>query len=284
MMPTVNDFLYGTKCAWISPERIHARSMQNNKNMTAQVMNGAFKFYYNAYKAASNISGSGRSSDAIKAISDLRWKIQKDLLSAADFWIGSDLKFVFQDLVKHKGEWHHDEWNGWNGVCNIPQGVFAFYAEIEKRGRDISSMSSQLSSYNNWRQYQSDLKRIKDAGSWDRLAKQLEYSGKALELATPKIWALLGGSDKTGSMLAGHMGKWVGHAGDVHGYLTLYNKIRYSTEGRNRTLIAEAAAKVVESLPVFGSLYADVIRGIPGLMKWFEGYGQRVSRAIDGHF
>jgi hypothetical protein len=278
-MSNWESFHYGTQCAWITPDKIQAPSMQRNRQMTAQVMNGAFKFYYNAWQASKNISGSGRSPEAIKAVNDLKWKIQKDLLSAADFWVGSDLKFVFQDLVKNKGYWKDDEWNGWKGNCNVPQGVFAFYAEIEKRGREVSAQVAQINSYSQYRKYQGDLKRIKDAGQWDKLAKELDYSGKVLELTTPKVWALLGGSDKTGANLGGLLGKWYGYAGSVHGYLSLFNKVSNSTQGTARTALAEAAAMVVERLPVFGPLYADVVRGIPGLMTWFENYGRQVDRA-----
>ena len=283
-MATWEDFYYGTKCAWIKPDRILAPSMQRNKDMTAQVMNGAFKFYYNAHQGASSISGSGKSPEAVKAISDLRWSIQKDLYAAADFWIGSDLKFVFQELVQNKGQWKHDEWNGWQGNCNIPQGVFAFYEEVGKRGREVSAQTSQISSYSTWHKYQGDLKRIKDAGQWDRLAKELDVSGKVLKAATPKVWALLGGADKNGAMLGGLLSNWCGYAGSVHGYLTLYNKISNSTDGKARTAMAEAAAMVVERVPVFGPLYAEVVRGIPGLMTWFEEYGRKVNRATNLQF
>lgn len=283
-MPSLSDYLYATKCAVISPDQILAPSMQKNKNMTAQVMNGAFKFYYDAYRAAGNISGSGRSQEAIKAIYDLRWSIQKDLLASADFWIGSDLKFVFKELAKNGGKWTHDEWNGWKGICNIPQGVFSFYAEIEKKGREVSAETAKISSYRQWHRYQGTLKQIKDSESWEKLAKELEYAEQVFEKATPKVWAVLGGTSKTGEMLAGHLSKWCGYAGSVHGYLTLYNKIRYSPQGAGRTAVAEAAAMVVEKLPMFGPLYAEVVRGVPGLMKWFEEYGRNVERSTRGQF
>lgn len=283
-MPSWEDFFYGSKCAWITADRIQAPSMQRNKEQTALVMNGAFKFYYNAHQGARSISGSGRSPEAIRAVSDLQSKIQADIRSAADFWFGSDLKFVFQDLVKNKGYWKHDEWNGWKGYCNIPQGVFAFYAEIDKRGREVSSQVGQIRSYGDWRKYQADLKRIKDAGQWDRLAKELDYSGQVLEKATPKVWAVLGGADKTGDMLGGLLGKWCGYAGSVHGFLTLANKINCSPDGKSRTAVAELAALVVERLPIFGPLYADVIRGVPGLMTWMENYGHTVNRATNFQF
>jgi len=283
-MASVEDFLYGSKCAWITPDRIQAPSMLRNKEMTAQVMNGAFKFYYNAWQGSRSISGSGKSPEAVKAVDDLKWKIQKDLLAAADFWFGSDLKFVFQELVRNRGYWKHDEWNGWKGYCNIPQGVFAFYSEIEKRGREVSSQVAQIRSYGDYRKYEADLKRIKDAGQWDRLAQELDYSGKVLETATPKVWAVLGGSDKTGEMMGGLLGKWCGYAGSVHGYLTLYNKVGSSTDGRARTAVAEVAALVVERLPVFGPLYGEVIRGVPGLMTFFENYGRTVNRATNFQF
>ncbi len=281
-MPSWNDYFYGTKCAWIKPENIQAPSMQRNRNMTAQVMNGAFKFYYDAHQAIQKINGAGSSPAATKAISDFRWAIQKDLLSAADFWIGSDLKSVFQHLDKTGGSWKDDNWNGWKGVCNIPQGVFSFYEQVEKRGRQVAADAEQISSYRQWRRYQGDLKRIKDGQAWEKLANELGYAEKVFEKATPKVWAVLGGTAQTGEMLAGHLSRWCGYAGKVHGYLSLYNKIRYSTEGSRRTAIAEAAAMVVDGLPVFGPLYADVIRGVPGLMQWFENYGRSVSRVIDG--
>lgn len=283
-MATWSDFYYGTKCAWITADRIQAPSMQKNREQVARVMNGAFKFYYNAWEGSKNISGSGKSPEAVKAINDLKWAIQKDLMSAADFWFGSDLKFVFQDLVKNKGYWKHDEWNGWNGICNVPQGIFAFYDEIQKRGKAVTADVSQISSYSSYRKYQADLKRIKDAGQWDRLAKELDYSGKILEKATPKVWAVLGGADKTGDMLGGLLGKWCGYAGSVHGFLSLANKVNYSADGKARTAVAEVAAMVVERVPIFGPLYADVVRGVPGLMTWMENYGRTVNRATNFQF
>lgn len=68
----------------------------------------------------------------------------------------------------------------------------------------------------------------------------------------------------------------------MHNYLDTYLKVRYQESGAARAALAEAAALVVQGLPIFGQPYADVLRGIPNLMRFFENYGARTRRAIEG--
>ena len=107
----------------------------------------------------------------------------------------------------------------------------------------------------------------------------MEKTEKALSEVTPVVWAVLGGSEKGGS-ISKLMGKWVGYGAKVHKYTSLYAKVKDS-QNVKETLLVEAAAAIVDTLPVFGSLYADVIRGIPNLVKFFENHARATRRAID---
>ena len=66
----------------------------------------------------------------------------------------------------------------------------------------------------------------------------------------------------------------------MHSYTSLYLKIGYNKDGAKEGAMAEAAAYVVEKLPIFGSLYGEVIRCIPGLVNWFKAYAKEQERYI----
>lgn len=276
-MATWQDYFYGRKRAKIKPEQIKAPSMQKNKKMVAKVMQGAFNFYYYSHKAINKIQSGDKLN--IRQATNLRVAMRSDLQSAADAWFYNDLKWCFQHLAANNGEWKDDCWDGYEGKCNIPRGIGHFYKEIKKRRNDASHHLGKISSYRKWRSYQQKLNGMKQMEKWEKMGKEIGYTEKALKEVTPFVWAVVGGCEKVGSM-AKLMGQWVGYGAKVHNYMTLYAKIKDSQHVKE-TLYLEAAAAVVNTVPIFGSLYADVIRGIPNLVKFFEKHARATRRAID---
>lgn len=273
------SMFYGTERATITADRILARPFQEKKQLTASFMQSAFDLYYQAHEAARQIGWQIDSRklnlEAQRKIVDLRSKMEKDILAAADKWHQSDLKWCFKHLAKNKGFWKDDSWNGWKGICNLPVGVHDFLSTVEERGRKV------IDSYAEWQHYQANLRQLAQAKQWEKLGPQLDMAGKVLDKVTPQIWVALGASKETAASRGGLVCKWVGFAGIVHNCLSTYLKVRYHESGAERAALAEAAALVVQGLPIFGQLYADVIRGIPNLMRFFENYGARTRQAIE---
>ena len=65
----------------------------------------------------------------------------------------------------------------------------------------------------------------------------------------------------------------------MHTALDLGLKIKYSSNPR-QTAFVEAMAFVVQGLPVFGSLYAEVIRGVPAMVSYFQRIARERYRAV----
>jgi len=276
-----SNFFYGSAKASITPDRIKPRVFQAKVGQTAQVMNSAFSPYYRGHQAARqlsmNVAGPGHSEAAKKAIYDLQSKMQADLRAAADQWGWNDLKWAFEHMAKNNGNWLDDTWNG-NGVCNIPIGVWNFLQEVEKRGGEVAS------SYREWQRCQSALTSWKQQQSWENLGTNLERAGTVVDKAGPKMWVMLGASETNAASYTGVLNKWIGRAGKVKGMMDAYLRVRYSPDGPKRALVAEVAAFIVQDLPIFGGAYADVIRGVPKAMTFFEGKMLITNRAIEGKF
>lgn len=269
--------LYGTERATITPDHIHGSVYEKNKTQVASVMQGAFNFYYNAYQAASNIGTPVcKYPSSQKAIGNLRWAVQYDLINTANnSYVGNDLKWCFEHLAEKKGHWYDDTWNGWKGVCNIPIGVSNFLDAVEERGTAV------VNNYSEWKKYTDNIRRLKELKRWDDLGTQMGYAQTAADNIFPKLWVAVGVGKDAAERHAQIMSKWVGYGMKVHGYLDLYNKVRYNPAGAQQAVMVEAAAMVVEGLPIFGSLYAGVIRGIPQVISWFKNYAAKQAQYID---
>jgi hypothetical protein len=256
--------------------------MQRNKQMTAQVMNNAFSVYYRAHQAARQITsvlyGRKYSQEAQKKIWELQSKVEADIRSAADKWSYNDMKRSFEHLEKTGGVWKDDTWDGWKGVCNIPSGVSDFLDTLEKRGREVIGTASE------WNRYQSDIKRAKEEQRWESLKDPLEKAEWLVEKIGPKLWVGVGCTAEAAETYGRRMAQAIGWGGKAHEILSLYLKVRYGGPNWKETAFVEGMAMLVQGLPVFGTLYAQVIRGIPNLVTFFQRYSLQTARAINGQF
>jgi hypothetical protein len=276
---------WGRTRATITVGQLQSRIFQEPQKIAAAAsMQAAFDLYFHAYQAANDF-GSDRFYDkrttdfARQAIRDVREKMQKDLRAAADtgyiqYKLGGHLKWAFEHLQSTGGVWRDDGFNGWNGLT-MPSAIVNFLENVEKRGTEV------VASYNQWQTTQMRIKEQARNARWDSLGTEIGYAQTAFENITPKIWCWLGGKEAGGSRAASIGGKWLGYGASLHSYTSLYLKIRYNKDGAKEAALAEAAAYVVEKLPIFGSLYGEVIRGIPGLVSWFKAYAKEQERYIN---
>lgn len=285
MVRDASNCYHGTERATIKVSQLQSRIFQEPQKIAVCAnMQSAFDFYYRAHQALQEF-GADRQYDRStpqhvkQAIGDTRWKMQKDLLAAANPGIGTylvsgHLKWAFEHLQSTGGVWRDEGFNGWHGLT-MPSSIVNFLDNVETAGRDV------VSGYGQWQALQAKIKEQKRNQQWDQLGTQIGYAKTAFENVTPKIWAWLGASTETASRAGAIGAKWLGYGGSLHNYTSLYLKVRYNKDGASQAALAEAAAFVVEKLPVFGSLYGEVIRGIPGLVSWFKNYAEQQRRAVN---
>jgi hypothetical protein len=282
---TWNDYYYGSHPASIQAKNIIPSCYQQMVHLTASTMNNAFDIYYRGHQAARQltqaIAGMKVSPEARKAREDLKSKIQTDLRAAADarsiFAIGKSLSTSFEHLAKNNGFWRDDDWNG-NYKCNVPSGIIAFLGEVEKRGSMIANSRSE------WNSWQRNLQNWNGNAKWEGLGAQLDRGQQVVDKIGDKIWVTLGASEKAASGYTAHVSKWIGYGSKVKGFADAYLRVKAAGDKAQRQLVAEAAAFVVNDLPFFGGAYADVIRGVPKMMSFFEDAVIARNRAVDGKF
>ncbi len=288
MAINANNCYYGTERATIKVSQLQSRIFQEPQKIAVCAnMQAAFDFYYRAHQALLEF-GADRQYDkrtpraAKDAIYNARWKMQKDLLAAANpgytaYMLTGHLKWAFEHLQSTGGVWRDEGFDGWHGLT-MPSSIVNFLGNVEAAGTEV------VRSYSQWQAIQSRIKEQKRNAQWDALGTQIGYAQTAFDKVTPKIWAWLGASAETAGRAGEIGGKWLGYGASLHGYTSLYLKIRYNKDGAGQAALAEAAAFVVEKLPIFGSLYGEVIRGIPGLVSWFKSYAEQQRRAVSLDF
>ena len=272
------NFYFGTQCAYVPADKITAHNMQSNKEMVSNVMNGAFKLYYDGYQASAKITDvlyqRKYSEEAKKKIWDLQSAMQKDLRNTANRnKFMADLLTCFRHLESTNGYWRDTSFQGWRGVCNIPEGVADFLEGVAEKQNEICKSAAD------WEANKRQLQRLKDEKKWGELPDQLQKTSKVIEYVGPKLWAGLGVAGENASAYTARMTQVFGWAGHVHTALDLGLKIKYSSNPR-QTAFVEAMAFVVQGLPVFGSLYAEVIRGVPAMVSYFQRIARERYRAV----
>lgn len=274
----VGDMYYeGRSYAYIFPDNIFAKAFRGKKTEVANVMNGAFLFYYTAFKNAGKIYGnlSRKSNAEIKQLDALVLAIRRDLKATANrrsFF--HDLHWSFNHFKSNREAWYDENPDGWQGKYWIPSGIADFLYAIEERGGKVASTKKE------WQQYSAGLQAAAKAKKWDECGKQIGYAEQAIGTAAPMLWTLLGRrqGDATSYMELGKT--WLGYAAKVHNASDLYLKLTSSTAGVKQEMFVTAMSSVVSGLPVFGTLYGDVIKSVPGAMTYFSRLAQRTDRAI----
>lgn len=279
----------GVERATITVGDIVAGNFQNaQKQAVAASMQTAFDLYYNASQAAMNFASNkrlatGTPASVTQAIDDVRAQMGQQLRAAAATGFISrfstgHLKWAFEHLESTGGRWTDTTFDGWHGI-KMPAAIVNFMGEV-----DAAQGAFTTAQYNEWQSSMAIAKRLKDAGKWDELGTKIGYAKTGFETITPKLWTYLGQSASAASKAAEMGGKWLGYGAAIHNYSALYLKVRYSKDGAKAAALAEAFATVLNFVPVFGAAYGDVVRGVPGLMVWFKGYGERNRQAINGVF
>jgi hypothetical protein len=274
----------------ITVDDLQAGNFQGPQKLAvAANMQTAFDFYLRAHEAARNFGADKRYDPKtprhiIDAIDAVRTKMSQDLRRAADTGLfqrqmrGGHLKWAFQHLESTGGRWTDTYMDGWNQLT-MPSSIVNFMEQVEAAQGAFSAEK-----YSEWQTLQQRIKMLKKLGDWEKMGTEIGYAKQAFELATPKLWAYLGASEKAAAAAGATGGKWLGYGASLHTYSSLYLNLRYNKAGAKEAMVAEAAAMVVEQLPIFGKLYGDVIRGIPGLVSWFKAYGEKNRAAINGVF
>jgi hypothetical protein len=267
------DWYEGRERCTIRPDNIKAPSMQRNREMTAQVMQGAFNVYYEGWNAARRITDVMYKRRYSKAAQDKIWALrlamEKALKSAAcTGWY--DLHFTFKHLYQNNGSFRDDTWNGWKGYCNIPMGVSNFIDTVEAKGGGFAPSASAFL------RAQQDATRQAEAGRWDKVGEQLGTIKDTLETYGPYLWVCIPGNTGKAPHYVGLVAQCIDYAGQIHGALDkgmkAEQKVHASKNDPNfkRDLFVDTMAAVVGRLPVMGPLYAEAIKGIPGVIDYFK--------------
>jgi hypothetical protein len=290
-MPTKIDAkncYYGIQKPTITADDLVASSIQPaQKQAVAAQMQTAFDLYYRAWQAARSFGDTRLNAKTPphvrQAIENVKTQMERELRHAADSgmsaWaLGGHLKWAFEHLESTGGVWKDTSFNGWNGLT-MPYAIVNFMEQVEAAQGALGS-----GSYSEWQGAQNRIKRQKKLAQWDSLGTDIDWAKKSFEKITPKLWAYFGACEKAAAS-AGDIGvKWLGYGASLHNYASLYLKVRYNKDGAREAMLAEAAALVVQNVPIFGTAYADVIRGVPGLVNWFKAYAERQRQAINGVF
>ncbi|MDX2270213.1 MAG: hypothetical protein NW208_19080 [Bryobacter sp.] len=272
MSNTYEKCYEGCERCTIKPIQIMAPSMQRNKEMTAQVMQGAFNTYYSGWKAVDRISDIYYSRTYSKPAKDkiyaLKNAMQKDLKSACcTGWY--DLHFTFKHMYENNGSFYDDNWDGYKGYCNIPMGVSNFIQTIEKRGGKFSQSASDFL------RAQQEAQRQAKLGQWEKVGEQLGSIKSNLETYGPYLWVCIPGNPGKAPHYVELIAKCIDYAGQIHGTLDKGLKAEQTLDrAKNdpnfkKDLFVETMAAVVGRLPVMGPLYAEVIKGVPNAIAYF---------------
>lgn len=277
------DWYEGRELCTIKPSQIKAPSMQRNKEMTAQVMQGAFNTYFQGWKAARRITDVMYQRNYSKTAQDkiyaLRWAMEKDLKSVCcTGWY--DLHFTFKHIYQNNGSFNDDTWNGWKGYCNIPMGVSNFIDAVEKKGGSFAQSAGAFI------RAQNDAKRAADEGRWDKVGEHLGTIKSTLEDYGPYLWVCIPGNPGKAPHYVELVAKCIDYAGQIHGALDKglkgEQRLHAAKNDPNfkRDIYVETMAAVVGRLPVMGPLYAEVIKGIPGAIDYFKKIARERDAAI----
>jgi len=208
---------FGRRRCTIRPDNILAPSMQRNKNMTAQVMQGAFNVYYQGFQAAQKVTeviyGRNYSQAAQKKIWDMRSAMEADLRSSCNQWGYNDLYWCFQHIAQNNGKYKDDTWNGWKGICNIPMGVSNFLDVVESKGGKFAGSVGEFSAAQN------EAKRLAAAGRWEQCGEVMEKVKSTIEDYGPYLWVCIPGNPGTAPGYIEKVVKILGYAGQIHGTL-----------------------------------------------------------------
>ncbi len=275
----------GRQLCTIGPDNIKASSMQRNKNMTAQVMQGAFSVYYQGFQAAQKITDvlyqRNYSQTAKDKIYKMRWAMEKDLKSSCDQWGYNDLYWCFQHIYKNNGSYRDDTWDGWKGICNIPIGVSNFIQLVESKGGKFAQSAGDFT------RAQNEVKRLAEAGRWEAVGEQLEKVKGTIEDYGPYMWVCIPGNPGKAPRYVELISQCIDYAGQIHGVLSKGLKAEQGLHAMKfdpnfkRDLFVETLAAVVGRLPVMGSLYAEAIRGVPGAIDYFKKIARERDAAIE---
>lgn len=268
-----NSWYFGHKLCTIRPDRILAPSMQRNKNMTAQVMQGAFNVYYQGFQAAQKVTDvlyqRSYSQAAQKQIRNMRSALESDLKSACcTGWY--DLYFTFKDIAANNGNFKDDTWDGYKGICNIPMGVSNFLGVIESKGGQFANSVAEFN------RAQSEAKRLAEAGRWSEVGEVMEKVKGTIEDYGPYLWVCIPGNPGTAPPYVEKVAKILGYAGQIHGALSKGLKAEQNLHAMKfdpnfkQDVFVETLAAVVGRLPIMGPLYAEVIRNVPNAIQYFK--------------
>jgi hypothetical protein len=209
----------------------------------------------------------------------LRCAMEKDLQkTCCAGWY--DLYFTFKHIYQNNGSFLDDTWNGWKGYCNIPMGVSNFIDAIEKKGGSFAHSAGEFT------RAQNDAKRAADEGRWDKVGEHLGTIKSILENYGPYLWVCIPGNPGKAPHCVELVAKCIDYAGQIHGALDKGLKgeqklhAAHNDPNFKRDIYVETMAAVVGRLPVMGSLYAEAIRGIPGVIDYFKKIARQRDAAI----
>lgn len=267
----------GRQRAVINEANIHGSTYANNKAETARVMQSVFDFYYKSHQAINNITLQDHGyPGAQKILMAKKEEIRDDLKSAADSKVHrSDLRWAFEHLADKKGHWY-DETSDGTGTANIPIGISHFLENMDERKNKIGEKFADFGRYKN---AAIEMQRRKD---WEKIPENLDKAQKAADWALPMLWVAAGGKSMAQVQATSKtMSDWIGYGTKIHKLLDGTIKVSTNSSNWKRMVIEEMSIFVLNKLPIFGSLYAGVIRDMPKAMTFMQIYGSKVRNMVD---
>lgn len=254
-------------------------------------MNNVFRYYAKMYNAIKESKSKTNSQNA-KDIADRMMKDMEDCAHSGVALFGGDLVGVWKYLIKNNNVWDRDSYFEKvvppamsplsAGGYVIPIGIIAFEEALAKRAQTVSTDLQSVFGERGVTQYQRNLKAMKTKDDWEGIGKNLGNLNKVITNGD-KIWTAVIGTKIPGTYVK-TITNWIEMGGYVHKFCDGYMKWERKgfQDPKLEGVCVEIAATLIDKfVPVFGSAYADVIRGVPKAAAFYSKMRTRMDDAIE---
>lgn len=203
--------------------------------------------------------------------------------AATDGW-GSgvqDLDDAFEHLIANNGKWtgsHTSNYYGGPGkifkpanmILEAPTAAVNFLNSVDDK---MTTLREAIAQFNTQAQ---QVAQAQQANDWAKASKALkdikDYGGKAKHLLW---WA------PKAKIVVERASSFAGILGEFTSALDLYERGLQAGLPREVSASLVALRTAMQFVPVLGSMYGQIVDGIPGLVEWFKNLNEEYFRRID---
>jgi hypothetical protein len=261
-------YLYGVEKASVRFEDVNAPW---KSDMGVGLLNRAFKFYYDAYNATSQINDphDPLMQRGLRCSLDKAAKYVCIWPACWSFGKVSTLVDGFEHLDKNDGHWTDDNECSYNPseagggpVNKAPACATSFFTAVDSKMKDLGKYLGNL------RDGLAMVKEGEPVSQWEKVGKGLEVVEKYSGYAKPLLWL----APETLEKKVDSLFEWEERFSKIYGCMSQIMKI--NTSDPASAVLFGALVKVLEHVPVLGSFYGQIVAEIPGMAEHWESFSE----------